>query len=187
MGASGSPGSAAGGVGLGRECSAAAVRSVVLVVSSITVPASIRNSFFDGFRRDPFFADFGTMMEAPRHTAHGLSRLGATDVVETPEAHVLHIDVPGVADEDLHVELDDGVLTISGERKNVHEEKDGASFHSVERSYGTFQRSFRLPPNVDAEGVRADHHAGQLTVTLPKVAPKSAKNKKIAISRGSSQ
>jgi HSP20 family protein len=150
-------------------------------------------SLFDGFRRDPLFDWALTDSDAPgvmRRSSRGgqgaqLASLGATDIVETDSAHVLHVDVPGVKDEDLHVEVHDGVLTITGERKNEYASKEGASFQRVERSYGSFKRMFRLPPDVEADHVQAEHTGGQLTVTLPKAAPKAAPTpKKIEIKRG---
>lgn len=147
-------------------------------------------SLFDGFRRDPFF-DWA-LTDSPssvRHSSRGgqgaqLAALGATDIVETDSAHVLHVDVPGVKDEDLHVEVHDGVLTITGERKNEYASEEGASFQRVERSYGSFKRMFRLPPDVEADHVKAEHTGGQLTVTLPKATPKAATPKRIEIKRG---
>lgn len=82
----------------------------------------------------------------------------------------------------LTVEVHDGVLTIAGERKSEHTEGDGTQFHRVERSYGNFQRSFRLPPDTDADNISADHSGGQLTITLPKTKPK-AERSRIAIKR----
>ena len=141
-------------------------------------------SLFDGFRRDPFFGDWPMQSTSEAGLSRGgqLARLGATDIAETADAHILHVDVPGVSDDSLTVEVHDGVLTIAGERKSEHTEGDGTQFHRVERSYGNFQRSFRLPPDTDADNISADHSGGQLTITLPKTKPK-AERSRIAIKR----
>lgn len=142
-------------------------------------------SLFDTFSRDPFFADWPAMSDRTVGTtpaARALTSLGATDIVETDKAHILHIDVPGVSDENLNVEVQGSNLVISGERKNEYE-KDQANFHTVERSYGKFNRSFRLPNDVDATKIAADHRAGTLTVTLPKTGEPKQQKAKIPIRR----
>jgi HSP20 family protein len=68
---------------------------------------------------------------------------------------------------DIDVQMENGTLTIRGERK-FESKKDGGGWHRVERSYGTFERVFTLPETVNAEGVKADYKNGTLTITLPK-------------------
>lgn len=89
------------------------------------------------------------------------------NVSETDEELRITAELPGVTEEDIDVSLDDDVLTIRGEKKfERNDEKE--NYHFVERSYGTFQRSLRLPYAVDSEQVRADFENGVLTVTVPK-------------------
>lgn len=98
------------------------------------------------------------------------------DIVERDGAYVIEADVPGIAREDLHVSVDDGVLTISGERRQEKRE-DRSRFHRLERAYGSFIRSFTLPPDGDCTGLSASCHDGQLRVTVPRrpvEAPSSA-------------
>ncbi len=90
-----------------------------------------------------------------------------TDVHEDEAGYTLDIDVPGVKLEDIDISLHDGLLTISGERKSVR--KDGESgYRRVERRFGTFSRSFRLPKHVDDAGIEASAADGVLHISLPK-------------------
>ena len=89
------------------------------------------------------------------------------DIVENENELVLKADVPGIELKDIDIRMENGTLTIKGERKFEKEEK-AASYHRVERSYGTFARTFALPDSVDAEKVGAAYKDGVLTVTLPK-------------------
>jgi HSP20 family protein len=101
--------------------------------------------------------------------------LPATDVHETEKEYVIKADLPEVAKEDVKVNLQEGVLTIEGERRREKEEK-GKKFHKMEREYGRFVRRFVLPTEVEASMVRAEFKDGVLNVHLPKsekAAPKS--------------
>jgi HSP20 family protein len=89
------------------------------------------------------------------------------DVSETEGEFRVRAELPGVTEQDVDVTLDDDVLTIRGE-KRLERKDEKESYHVVERSYGTFQRSLRLPYAVDPEQVRASFEHGVLTVTLPK-------------------
>ncbi|KAL9676115.1 hypothetical protein QQ045_004328 [Rhodiola kirilowii] len=104
------------------------------------------------------------------------------DWKETPEAHIIKADVPGLKKEEVKVELEEGrVLQISGERSREQEEKND-TFHRVERSSGKFVRRFRLPDNAKVEEVKAAMEDGVLTVTVPKVEQPKADVKSIDIS-----
>jgi HSP20 family protein len=91
----------------------------------------------------------------------------ALDVTETKDAVVVKAELPGVEQKDIAVSFQDGVLTIKGEKQAEKEEKD-KRYHRVERSYGAFFRSFRLPAEVDAGKVTATFKDGVVTITLPK-------------------
>ncbi len=129
---------------------------------------------------------FNTFFEAPAPGHSGgqsNSRrwLPAMDLVETTEHFVLRADLPGLSEKDVNIELEDNVLTISGERKAEHEErKEG--YYRVERASGTFSRSLTLPEGVDPEGVSANFDKGVLEVRIPK--PEERKPRKVAISVG---
>ena len=99
------------------------------------------------------------------------SRMGqfspAVDIYEEKNAIVLTAELPGVKPEEIHVSVDKGVLTIRGERK-MESEDEQEGYHRVERSYGSFTRSFVLPDTVDAEHIEASCDAGVLSLRLPK-------------------
>ena len=89
------------------------------------------------------------------------------DVSETKDSLVAKVEVPGMEQKDIQISLQENLLTIKGEKKQEKEEKD-ERYHRVERSYGSFMRSIRLPVAVDASRVTATFKNGLLTVTLPK-------------------
>jgi len=91
----------------------------------------------------------------------------AVDILETENDLVLKADIPGVDLKDVDIQLENGTLTLKGERKFESEEKR-KGFHRMERSYGSFVRYFTVPDTVDSEHVQAEYHNGVLTVTLPK-------------------
>lgn len=96
------------------------------------------------------------------------------DISETDKEFVIKAELPEVKKEDVQVTLDDGVLTICGERRHEKEHKDANELR-VESFYGTFSRSFSLPENVDANGIRAETKDGVLRVRIPKTAPTTPK------------
>jgi len=89
------------------------------------------------------------------------------DISETENEYIIKAELPEVKKEDVKVTVEDGVLTIQGERRQEKEEK-GKRFHRVERSYGSFVRSFTLPESVDNAGVKAEYKDGVLNLHLPK-------------------
>jgi HSP20 family protein len=89
------------------------------------------------------------------------------DVSETKEKVVMKAEVPGLDPKEIDIALSDGVLTLKGEKKREREEKD-ENYHLVERSYGSFSRSVRLPAEVQEDKVKASYKDGVLTITLPK-------------------
>ena len=95
-------------------------------------------------------------------------------------AYHVEVDLPGVKKEDIHVDLKNNVLTISGERKSKEEIKE-KDYYKKECSYGKFQRSFTLPENTDAENIEANSQDGVLEVVIPKVKRSKKETKKIKI------
>jgi HSP20 family protein len=108
----------------------------------------------------------------------------AMDLVETGEHFVLRADLPGMGEDDVNIELEENVLTISGERKAQHEEKS-EGFYRLERATGTFSRQLTLPEGVDADGVQASFDRGVLEVRIPK--PVRATPRRVAISVGGNE
>lgn len=98
----------------------------------------------------------------------------AVDIYETDKEYVIKVELPEVSKEDVKVTVQEGVLTIQGERRQ--EKQEGWRYHRIERSYGTFARSFRIPDEVEEARVSAEVKDGILNVRLPKaekVKPKS--------------
>jgi HSP20 family protein len=148
-------------------------------VSDMTalIPVLRRHNWLAGPRReffDRFFEDFGLPSVFSEET--GFSP--AFDVSETEDAVTVKAELPGIAEKDIDISFSDGILTIKGEKKHEKEEEN-ACYHTVERHYGTFSRSLRLPTEVDTEKVDATFKDGVLRVTLPK--SETSKPRKIEI------
>src|SRR5215216_5924213 len=127
---------------------------------------------------------FNTVFDAPA-PGNGGSTLRrwhpAMDLVETDDHFVLRADLPGVSEDDVKVELEDNVLTISGERRHEEEVKKGG-YYRIERASGTFARQLTLPEGVDAAAVQASFDKGVLEVRIPK--PEERKPRRVAIAVG---
>ena len=133
--------------------------------------------------RDPFLAaPFRLLDEFFRAGGNGSRVTGFTpllDVRETEDEYLVMVDLPGVKSEDVTIEFNDQVLTISGSRVPV---ETGES-QLVERPYGSFVRNLTLPKGVDGDQIKADYHDGVLELHIPK--PAEIKPKKITIGSGS--
>ncbi len=88
------------------------------------------------------------------------------DILEEKDKIVVKIEVPGIEEKDLRVNFEDGLLTVSGERQ--FERKEEQSYHRIERSYGSFVRTFTLPRSVDANAIKASYRNGILEIEIPK-------------------
>ena len=102
----------------------------------------------------------------------------AVDVWETESELVLSFDLPGISEDKISVELEDNVLTVSGERERAHEHS-GDRFYRYERRFGTFTRTVTLPQGVNEEAIKADYRDGVLEIRVPK--PEEQKPKRIQI------
>ncbi|MDX2195048.1 MAG: Hsp20/alpha crystallin family protein [Cytophagales bacterium] len=98
------------------------------------------------------------------------------DLIEKENSYEIHAALPGIKKEDINVEIADGMITLSGERKISNEKKD-TKYHVLETQYGHFSRSFYLPDNVNADKINAEFESGILVVTVPKDNTKPAKTK----------
>lgn len=132
--------------------------------------------------RDPFLAaPFRLMDELFRSSGIGSRVTGFTplDVRETDDEYLVMVDLPGVKPDDVTIEVNDAVLTVSGSRVPV----ETGELQLSERPYGSFVRSLTLPKGVDSDKIMADFRGGVLELRIPK--PAEVKPKKIAISSGS--
>ena len=118
---------------------------------------------------DDFFnrSSFGRFFE-------GGDWLPAMDVSETGKEIIIHAEVPGMDSKDIEISLNRRLLTVKGEKKQEHEDKE-KSYHRIERSYGSFTRSFELSADVDADKVKANYKDGVLKLSLPKTKEQSVK------------
>src|SRR6188472_97930 len=123
---------------------------------------------------------FNTVFDTPSGTSGNVLRrwMPAMDLVESGDHFVLRADLPGMSEDDVNIEFEDGTLTVSGERKAEHEESN-EGFHRVERSFSSFSRSLTLPQGIDPEAVTASFDNGVLEIRIPK--PEQRKPRKIAI------
>ncbi len=127
---------------------------------------------------------FNTLLDTPTATFRGTVAprwVPAMDLVEGESEFVLRADLPGIKEEDVKIEVEDRVLTISGERKTEHEERR-EGYHRIERAFGAFSRSLTLPEGVDAQEVRASFDRSVLEIHVPK--PAARKPQRIAINVG---
>jgi len=119
----------------------------------------------------------------PRLTTNGDSPVEwapSVDISETDTEYLLKAQLPAVKKEDVHATYDDGMLTISGERKQESEQKS-EKFHRIESLHGTFSRSFALPEGIDAQSIRADSKDGVITIHVPKSKVEAKKPTQIKI------
>lgn len=127
------------------------------------------------FGRSPARAESGQEMLAMADWAPSV------DISETDTAYLVKAEIPGVKKEDVKVTIQDGMLTIQGERRQEKEEK-GKKFHRIERSYGSFARSFRVPGDADENSVKAEFKDGMLNVTLAKSEKAKPKSVEVSVS-----
>jgi len=141
-------------------------------------------------RWDPF-GDVDAMLNRmlagqfwPRLTLEGngkkLQWTPSANISETDKEYTIRAELPAVNKEDVQVTLDGGIITIKGERKQQKEDKN-EKFHRVESFYGSFERSFTVPDNVNADAIKCESKDGVLTVHIPKVEVSKQKPKQIAV------
>lgn len=128
---------------------------------------------FDPFKE--FERRFGGYMPTENREASNVSSFSpAVNTREDDKAYYIHADLPGVAKEDINIDLKDNVITISGERKHKEEVKE-KDYYKLESFYGKFQRSFTLPEDADSDAINASSENGVLSIVIPKTAPKESK------------
>ncbi|HQR73411.1 MAG TPA: Hsp20/alpha crystallin family protein [Sulfurovum sp.] len=140
-------------------------------------PAKELQEFRKGFKYFDSFLD--NLLE----NKASLSKTDFSPTVNTREGeHAYHVevDLPGVKKEDIHVDIKENVLTISGERKTKKEIQE-EDYYKIESAYGKFERSFTLPENIDVENIHAESQDGVLEVIIPKLGKVDKQPKRIEI------
>ena len=130
---------------------------------------------------DRFFAE--SMRHWPRAAAANRAAqewAPAADVSETEAEYLIKADLPEVRKEDVSITVQDGVLTLSGERKQ-EKHADGEKLHRIERVYGSFARRFALPENADEQGITAESRDGVILIHIPKVKVEQPQPRQIEI------
>ena len=126
----------------------------------------------------PFNSVFNELLRdaLPAATEPGKTFTPHTDILESKDGYQLVLAVPGVAKDSLHLDVEEGTLTIRGERKApATNDENAPRFRRIETAYGTFARTFRLPDNVNAKAISAELNDGLLHVTVPFDTEKVAK------------
>lgn len=135
---------------------------------------------WDPFREMEGMLDpYSKSLDWPFRGGRDLNTTGAdwaprADITETDDAFNITAEVPGIKREDVKINIEDHILSISGE-KNQEKEEKGETFHRTERFYGSFNRSFSLPKNVNEDKIEAVFKDGLLTLTIPKTEVKKTK------------
>lgn len=140
------------------------------------------DDFSGGIWRSPFGRSFFDV-EPLRRAQATFGAVPAVDVTQTDKGYEITAELPGMEEKDIDVKLTNGVLTIRGEKRDEKEEKKN-DYYVRERSFGSFERSFQVPENVDTDKVSASFKKGVLTVMLPKSAEAQKAEKKIEVKAG---
>jgi HSP20 family protein len=140
-------------------------------ITRSTNPLTLQARFFE-----PFFGRFNFLEDESKSGTWA----PAVDVAEEKDKILVRVEVPGMKESDLKVSFEDGLLTVSGERQ--FERKDDRNYHRIERTYGSFTRTFSLPRTVDASSIAAHYRDGILEIEIPKL--EEAKPKQIQINVG---
>jgi HSP20 family protein len=135
------------------------------------------DDFFDKFTSNwPFARPSFSNIESTE-----LSLNPKVDIVEDKKAYKLSAELPGLELDNINLDLSDGILTLSGEKKTEKEEDKEGNYHMMERSYGYFKRSFSLPPSVEEDKIQAEFKKGVLSITMPKSAKAQQHQRRISI------
>ena len=131
-------------------------------------------------RPEPLTADFDRLFTTlfDRNNQVAQRWVPAMDLVEHEDHFLLRADLPGVTEDDVSIELNDGSLTVSGERKAEHDQRE-RGFYRLERQFGKFSRTLTLPDGIDGDQIKASFTSGVLEVWIPK--PEERKPRRIPI------
>jgi HSP20 family protein len=140
------------------------------------------DDFSGGMWRSPFARSFFDV-EPFRRGEGTFGAVPAVDVTQTDKGYEITAELPGLAEKDIEVKLADQILTIRGEKRDEKEEKN-KDYYVRERSFGSFERSFQLPEDVDTDKINASFNKGVLTIMVPKSAQAQRAEKKIEVKAG---
>jgi len=129
---------------------------------------------------DDFDGIFNSVFDRDWNLSNNMISGPAVDIKETDESFLLYADIPGLNKNDINVNVENNVISISGERE-ITSNEDYKSYHYRERTYGSFKRSFKLPENVNEKKISADFNNGVLNVTIPKLKGTLSTERKIKI------
>ena len=134
-------------------------------------------------RPEPFAQEVNRLFNSLLEPANEQTQrwMPAMDLVEAEDHFVLNADLPGLGEDDVSIEIRDGTLTVSGERKHEHEQKE-RGYYRVERTFGRFSRSLQLPEGIDPDSVSAEFDKGVLSIRIPK--PEERKPRRVQIKAG---
>jgi HSP20 family protein len=133
---------------------------------------------FEGLTK--FFDDIDTWFDTGFSDVPEMAWRPAIDVEEKEGKYMIRADLPGMKKKDIHVELRDGYLTLRGERKSEHEDKK-ENYHRIERTYGSFERTFRVPEGVTEKDIHAKYKDGVLELTVPAPKPIEPKTTEVKV------
>ena len=137
---------------------------------------------FDDFGRDftSWGRSFGDVEPFKGWSSELNTKLPAVDVIEQKDQYLIKAELPGIEEDDLDIDLSEGILTVKGEKKR-EEDREEDNVHISERTYGSFRRSFRLPPDADADNIKATCKDGVVEVTIPRSELEQPEARKIEI------
>jgi HSP20 family protein len=141
----------------------------------------LRNAQDEMAQMSPMLAHALGLHAQQQHSGRPTAWAPAMDISERKDAYLVTVELPGIDAEDLDITMEDGLLTIQGERHFAHDSSE-QHFHRVERRYGAFRRSITLPAQVKAEGIQATVDNGALQILVPKM--EQAKPKQIQVRPG---
>ena len=146
-------------------------------LSSLSTHFPNIDDFFDKFTGNwPFLHPSFANVEST-----SMSLNPKVDIVEDEKSYSLSAELPGLVLDNINLEISDGILTLSGEKKTEKEAGEDSNYHMMERSYGFFKRSFSLPPSVEEDKIKAEFKKGVLHVSMPKSDKAQQKQRKISI------
>lgn len=147
-------------------------------VQCTSLPMSFMEDIFDNFFKEE------TSRSAQNSSQNVESYFSPRmDIAESEKHYLIEIDIPGVEEEDVKLELEEQTLTISGEKKQANSEQEDHNWHRTERSFGSFKRVLSLPEGVVSDNIIASFKNGVLSLSIPKKAQKKAKKKTIKIKK----